>query len=85
MNIFYYLILGSCLLYGYFYDDNLWHIFFITMIFYSFLELIYRKGAKNTLKSKMFFSNWVETGNPMTYLTIDLDVTNALQFIEEYN
>ena len=85
MNIYKFSILLGSFIYAYFYAKPLLNVFLTVIATVTILEILYRFNSKNTLKNKLFYSNWNETGNPNTFLSDDFDITNSIKFIENYN
>ena len=58
------------------------------IIIYTIIELsifLLSKKTKNSLKSKLFFTNWSSTGAPNVYFNTEVSVTKVESLIKKFN
>ena len=88
MKILFYLLLTSLAIYSYTKRPELFNIIKYLIIFYTILEFLTRivsPKTKNTLKSKIFYSNWNSTGDTRAYFNVTVKTKKVEDFILEYN
>ena len=85
MHIIKFSILLGTLIYAYLLEKNLLNIIILLIIFYTIIEYLIRLKSENTLKTKVTFCNWDDTGNPSVFLNVEVDIDNCLNFLEKYN
>lgn len=85
MHIIKFSILLGSIIYAITLQKALFNIFLTLVILYTIIEYLIRLKSENTLKTKMTFCNFNDTGNPSVFLNDEIDVDIALNFIKKYN
>ena len=86
MNTIFKILLLSILIYSYIKKPEILKITSILIIIYTIIEYItFLKFSKNSLKSKFLKSNFIETGNPITFFNLSVKTKKVENFIKNYN
>ena len=86
METLFKILLTSISIYAYLKKQELLFLILTLIILYTIIELLVAlKSSKNTLKSKIFNSNFNETGNPLCFFNILVKTEKVEKFIKEYN
>lgn len=85
MNILLFAWLIALFLWSIFFKFTFFLIFILIIVIYYLFTVWKTRHLNTSLKNKLFASAWGETGNPTTFVTLEVDCEIVDKFIEDQN
>jgi hypothetical protein len=79
------MVILTSIIHSLIYDTTYWRIYLTNVLLYSAFVILTRNSKENPKKKSLWIASFDDSNSPKSNITLDLNITRGLEYINELN